>query len=260
MLSGSYNIVNKRGICLRPPIESKGETILDRIIPIREHKDTKLVRIQILAGAKDDAPEIEKYKGGVRIRTSLTSRNPQTMYCICMNPKIMKNTSKFTWTTIDDLINGLKDGIKNHPELRFYITYLEILDEGTEPNYPYTICEFKKVFEFAADSEIGIMYSPEKKSLDLTAIYRNPEWIDDEKGGYWKKHRKDLIPDIYLNLPISGAKYVEADWAKRHAHNLSYLKEVFMVRACDLKEFTVPSKVYQPLPEGKCYEVNIEDV
>ncbi|KKL88658.1 hypothetical protein LCGC14_1922480 [marine sediment metagenome] len=260
MLSGNYKIKNKKGICLRPPIYSKGESIINRILPITENKNTEIVRIQVLAGAKDYNPEIEKYNGGVRIKTSITYKNPQTMYCICLNPEVMSNTGKFTWTIIEDLISGLTDGIKNHPELRFYITYLEIIDKGTEPNFPHTICLFRKIFTFAAESEVGMKYAPEKKSLDLEAIYRNPEWIDETKGGYWKKHRNNLIPDIYLNLPIAGAKYVEAGWAKRHAHNLTYLKDVFMVRACDLKEYTVPSKVYQALPEGKCYEVDIEDV
>lgn len=258
MQSQDYKVVNKRGICLRPPTESKGETILNRIISIKEHKNLKIIRIGILAGPKDDSPEIEKYEGGVRIKTALTAKNPQTMYCICLDSKVMKSTSKFTWTTIDELIKGLKDVIKKHPELRFYIYSLSILDKGTEPNFPHVICEFRKVFEFAANSEVGMMYAPEKKSLDLRAIYRNPEWV--EKGGYWKKHKRDLIPNIYLNLPITGDKYVEADWAKNHAHNLTYLKGVFMVRACDLKERTIPQKVYEPLPEGKCYEVDIESI
>jgi len=258
MQSQDYKVVNKKGICLRPPIESKGETILNKIISIKEHEHLEIIRIGILAGPKDKSPEIEDYEGGVKIKTALTAKNPQTTYCICLDPNIMKSTSIFTWTAIDELIKGLKDGIKKHPELRFYIYFLSVLDKGTAPNFPHVICEFRKVFEFAADSEVGMMYAPEKKSLDLRTIYRNPEWV--EKGGYWKKHKRDLIPDIYTNLPITGTKYVEADWAKNHAHNLTYLKEVFMVRACDLKEWTVPKKVYEPLPEGKCYAVDIESI
>jgi len=258
MQSPNYEIKNKKGICLRPP--SERETIMNRLVPIINNKYTEIIRIQVLAGPKDDSPTIENYEGGVKIRTTITSKNPQTMYCICLNPKSMKNTKKLTWTTIEKLIEGLTEGIQKHPELRFYITYLEILDKGTEPNFPHVVCVFKKIFEFAADSEVGLIYAPEKKSLDLEAIYRNPEWIDESKGGYWKKHRKDLIPDIYLNLPIAGAKYVEADWAKRHAHNLVYLTTVFMVRACDLKEWTLPRKIYEPLPDGKCYEVHIEKI
>lgn len=258
MKSKDYKIVNKKGICLRPPIESRGETIVNRISSIKEQEHVEVVRIGILAGPKDDNPKFEKYDGGVKIKTAFTAKNPQTKYCICLEPEIMKSTSKLTWTTIDELINGLKNGIKQHPELRFYIYYLLILDKGTEPNFPHVICKFEKVFEFAADSDVGRMYSPEKKSLDLRAIYSNPKWV--EKGGYWKKRKKDLIPDIYLNLPITGTKYVEAIWAKNHAHNLSYLKDVFMVRACDLKERTVPKKIYEPLPEGKCYEVDIDSI
>jgi len=258
MSSQNRSIKNKKGICLRPPNWSKGETILNRIKPIVEHKQLDIVRIGILAGAKDDNPEIEKYEGGVKIRTALYAENPQTKYSICLDPEIMqKKPSKFTWTKIDDLIHGLEHGIKRHPELRFYINYLLILDKGTEPNFPHVSCEFNKIFEFAADSQVGIMYAPEKKSLDLEAIFRNPEWID--KGGYWKKHKRDLIPNIYTNLPVN-AKYVEAQWAKNHAHNLTHLKKVFMVRACDLLEQIIEKKQYEPLADGKCYEVDIDEI
>jgi len=256
--SEEYRIVNKKGICLRPPNDSIDETILDRVVPIYEHELLEIIRIGILATPRFQEPNIKRYNGGVKIKTAFSSQNPQTLYCICLYPSAMKNTRKFTWVKMEDLILGFENAIRENPELRFYIYYLLMLDKGTEPNFPHVTCEFKKTFPFATGSQVGLMYAPEKKSLDLMAIYRNPEWV--EEGGYWKKHGRGLIQDIYTNLPIIGTKYVEADWVKNHAHNLSYLRDVFMVRACDLRARILEREVYDPLPEGKCYEVDIDDV
>lgn len=264
MKSLDYKVVNKRGICLRPPVHKKGENILKKINPIIEHERLELVRIGILATPRFDAPKIETYEGVVKVKEALSSQNPQALYCICLEPSVMKKISKrkprYVWTTINDLIIGYEKAIRDHPELRFYIYYLLLLDKGARPNFARVMCEFTKIFPAAPDSEVGMMYAPEKKTLDLKAIYRNPEWIKIEKGGYWVKHKRDLIPNIYVNLPIEGVEYVEALYAKGHAHNLTHLREVFMVRGCDLKERIKRKKEYEALENGKCYEVDIDSI
>jgi len=271
MISESFKIVNKRGICFRPPdtsiVNAHIKNVAESLKLIHDHKYMEVVRVGIIAGSKDRRPEKKTYNGGVVIKVALTEENPKTLYCICQNPSVMSKPSratKFTWTTFEDLYNGLVSAMKEYPDLRFYLYYLEVLDKGSPPSFPHVIAEFRKVFEFDKDSEVANVYHPEKKSLDLKAVYRNPEFVVNEdkkgKGGYWKKHKIDLIPNIYLHLPIQKTEYVEAEWAKNHCHNLVYLKEVFMVRGCDLKESIVPQKVYQALESGKCYEVDINDV
>ncbi len=256
MSSETYKIVNVKRVCLKPIDDKKGETILDRLKPIYENPKLEFVRIGILAGAKDENPKFDTYEE-VKIRIAFSSKNPRTLYGICEDSNKMKNTKKITWTEMHRLINGLEKGIKEHPELRFYIDYLLILDKGTVPNNAYVIIECKKIDGVASDSPVGIMLHPEIKPVDVITLYSIDIKKNWDKRGFWVKHKTDKIENIYKNY--KDYSFAEAKWVKTHTRNLFY-SDVFMVRGCDAKEYILPTKVYESLPDGKCYVVNKDSI
>lgn len=250
MNSEKSKIVNVKRVCLKPIGEK--ETILDRIKSINKNMDLEIVRIGILAGPKDTDATFDEYEG-VKIRTSFSSKNPRTMYNICENSENMNNTKKITWTEKSRLVSGLEKGMKEHPELRFYIDYLLIIDRGNTSTPGYVMVECKKLSNVAPDSPVGIMLSPEVKPVDVIILYRINIEVNFDKRGFWKKHKTDEIPDIYKKF--KNYSFVEAKWVKTHAGSL-FDSDAFIVRGCDAKEYIIPTKTYEALPDGKCYVVD----
>lgn len=253
--------VNPARGCLRPINRGKENILKHRLIPIIEHKQLELIRVGILANPRDSNPEITKYSGIVKIKTSLTTASKRIIYCICSNPEKKKNSKKLTWTTTEELIKGLEEAIVKHPELGFYLDYLLILDKGDTVNKSYVITEFKKVDSVSKESDMGKQLAPEFKPLDAILLYKTTvknNWISEDKGGYWIKHSSDIISDVYLNY--RDYSFVNAKFMLSHTRNIIDLDNVFMIRGCDAWKTIEPMEVITTDPNGLCYEISKEEL
>ena len=229
-------------VFLKPPDEKKGETTIDIIQKIRDNPKLEILKIAILASPKNKESKTIDY-GQIKLKFS-----SQTFEIPKITHKLIDN---YTETELINDLTELKRDMdyKYNIDLRFYIDYLLLLDKGFV-NKAYIIIEFKKMDDINPQSEVGIIIYPESKPLDVAKLFR-AEF--DKKKEHWKKTKKGKIENISLHYNDRNHDYefVEAQFVASYTRNL-FNSDICEVRECTVKEYTKPTKVYEPFEQGTC--------
>lgn len=235
-------------VYLVPPKTESEETIIDILKKIKYHPRLETVRVAILASPKSKKQETFSY-GKVKIKTSDDCSLPRTVY---------KITDKYSEDDlIDDLERMKKDvDYKHNVDLRYYIDEIDIIDKGDIINKAEIYVVFKKIDEIEnPNSPIAIEIAPETMPLDVSMLFRQPEWKKTinketkEEVWMWKKTKKNKIENISLHN--KGTEFVEPQYVHSHTRNL-FDSDICKIRECQMEKSW--SAEWTPVKGGMCKE------